>query len=120
MLKILTFGRSKVQKGILKSIAPYPACGKSLALPRGVNSPFLLPPEPRGRPAPGGRVWDGAGPGFCPIPSFLDAGRCCDVLLLHNQELPPKVGIITCSFKARLLRSYVVKFPLHTDFGFCP
>lgn len=48
VLKNLTFGRSEVQNGILRTSAPNLVGGNSMALLKRVNSPSLLPPDEQG------------------------------------------------------------------------
>lgn len=45
VLKSLAFGISEVQNGILRISAPNLVCGKSMALPKGVHFPLLLPSD---------------------------------------------------------------------------
>lgn len=103
MLKSLAFGRSKVQNSILRASAPNPVCGKSMALPKGVHFPFLLPPDEQGSACTWllgcGMEWGQ------PSAPLLSPGccRCLNLLWSCSLEPSPEVGTVSLSFQARLL-----------------
>lgn len=103
VLKSLAFGRSVVHSGILRTSAPNPMCGKSMALTKGVHFPFLLPLDEQGNACTwlvgSGMEWD------WPSALLLSPGcwRCFNLLWSCSLEPSPEVGTISLSFQTRLL-----------------
>lgn len=97
------FGRSEVQNSILRTSAPNPVCGNSMALSNEVHCPFLLPPDKQGNACPwlagSGMEWDQ------PSALLLSPGcwRCLNFLWHFSSEPSPEVGNIRISFQLRLL-----------------
>lgn len=114
MLKSLAFGRSQVQDGILRTSAPNPMCGKSMALSKGVRFPFILPRDEQGS-AYTWLIVSEMGWGH-PSALLLSPGcwRCLNLLWSCSLELSPEVGTISLSFQVRLL------FYVHMWWNFPP
>lgn len=97
------FGRNEIQNSILRTSAPNPASGNSMALSNRVHCSFLLPPDQQGNAcawlAGSGMEWDQ------PSTLLLSPGcwRCLNFLWSFGLEPSPEVGTISISFLSRLL-----------------
>lgn len=97
------FGRNEVQNSILRTSAPNPVCGNSMALSNNVHCLFLLPPDKQGNACPwlagSGMEWDQ------PSVLLLSPGcwRCLNFPWPFSLEPSPEVGTINISFWVTLL-----------------
>lgn len=118
-VKSSDFGRNEVQNSILRTRAPNPVCGNSMALSNKVHRPFLLPPDKQGNSCPwlSGMEWDQ------PSALLLSPGcwRSLNFSWDFTLEPSPEVGTISISEWGCYFMLSCGETCLHCPVsGFCP